>query len=734
VVKLYIEKRDIDPIKQKSSHLENLERQVEEARDRLLSAFGAWKNLHPTSQKYVLEQTHAPRYWEPNDPVVMITGDLARPTRRHGVGGELYQNGLLTCCVVSGDELGFDSKEKLDAICNAIRLSGNTFGKQVWERQPWNPIMLEWEVEFFPAAAGNNLDPGYPFYDTAFILNNYQLPINAPDFREKPGWKGVERGANVYNGRTILTPHAKNQLKLRLEEYLKHADTEEASPDFRNLAKQAYNLLQTTNVLAQALGGFNQALLMRKQTYQLPAAEPIGFENYKRFSANTSIHLGSNNFNAPLPLNDFNPIRAGEMKLLRLRLIDTFGQVWDIDCEKKKIIASQTLLPQSRTANPVRLPPKLTQPARLNFRWLAAEARLSGKDETEMNDHPATSPVCGWILPNYLNGSFMIYEQRGRALGSLDQNGKWHSAPGEPRISLRDIPNLHLRKLVNYLVMQNKNDLENEAEVRFLENFSVILEKALENIEPENLELNDTLALLIGRPVAVVRATLNLELRGLPAIHQGWNVFRQDLARHTRATTGFTGVKFPIRIGEFEQLNDGLVGYWVENADSSLKDNFYTTQTMDEGSKHHNIRDHQAGDPAIIYQSIDDPLHKLTMLLDPRGVVQATCGILPAKAIRIPPEHVSLALHNLEVTFLTAPILTDVVIGSSSSTEVGQVNLPLPEVEGYEWSWLEKENGAWTSSFKIAPISQQAAFAAKQELREGWLKLKKTPPTHNRQQ
>ncbi len=36
-----------------------------------------------------------------------------------------------------------------------------------------------------------------------------------------------------------------------------------------------------------------------------------------------------------------------------------------------------------------------------------------------MNDHPATTPICGWVLANHLDNSLMIYDSRGKALGSL---------------------------------------------------------------------------------------------------------------------------------------------------------------------------------------------------------------------------------------------------------------------------------------------------------------------------
>ena len=85
----------------------------------------------------------------------------------------------------------------------------------------------------------------------------------------------------------------------------------------------------------------------------------------------------------------------------------------------------------------------------------------------------------------------------------------------------------------------------------------------------------------MGRPIAVVRAVVNLELRGQPAINQDWNVFRTDIERDLKREltqagrdggtdppnaklTPLKGVRFPIRLGDDYQLNDGLVGYWKE--------------------------------------------------------------------------------------------------------------------------------------------------------------------------
>jgi len=749
-------------------------------------------------------------------------------------------------------------------------------------------------------------------------------------------------------------------LMTRLETHLKNNGSD-VNSDVEKitlaLLKDARALLEDTNILAQALGGFNQALLMHKQTLQLPIMDPIGFDEYRDFTNRVGrLAMGDS---APQPLNDFNPIRAGEMKILRLRLIDTYDKVRDIPRENiEKMISAETL---PVTGDVIALPPRLVQPARLNFRWLSAvnvkgdleaiydktrtafeqtldgnkidigrlietglessieklkkdievrfDQRYSGRfgwvrrlrdslpplppsvsawfdeadrifhndldelkaqiarqieqlisalkpildngqsevhkyvqglpqnlqvagkifeqemidrlnelrktvdvlqetltkeldqnyndatikgaielkglrnrhkslfemlfdlfrkilrrgrasptldadsppafvqtkeevgqpavqdtakgakdsapvrsrDELEMNDHPATSPICGWILPNNLDGSLMVYDQGGQTLGYFDQDRVWRSPPGGLPVAIRDIPNRHLRKLIDHISRQDAN---------FFTGFLTAIENALENIDPDNFNHNEAMALLMGRPMAVVRASLNIELRGRPAINQNWDVFWRDMhgiamerdsqgIEHLmRTSDGVTGVYFPIRIGEYQQLNDGLVGYWVEQGDGYLEEMFYALQSSKIGGiAHPRIRLHQENDPAMIHQSIDDPPHKLTMLVDPRGVVHATSGILPTKSIHIPADQFADQLRAIEVTFLSAPILT----------EIGGINLPLPEEPGYVWSWLEKENGVWADESQIGPVDLQATFASKQKIREGWLKLRRKP-------
>ena len=550
--------------------------------------------------------------------------------------------------------------------------------------------------------------------------------------------------------------------------------------------------------------------MAQKQTFQLPIRDPLGFADYQPFTDAVGAAVATSNRAAPQPKNDFNPIRTGILKFNKLHLVDTFGQVQKLNLQHNQVITTDVM---TTPANPhlAILPPRIVQPARLNFRWLAGDDdfALEESDDPEMNSHPVSTPICGWLLPNNLDNSLMVYDAQGGALGSLNRGGRWEPAPGSQRSVVRwPPPNPHLHRVVTYLQEQEKPG------TGFLDAFLTVIENALENIDPEYAGGHEALALLMGRPIAVARASLNLEVQGYPAIDQDWNVFQQDMERafqnelkiallrervatweqekatlvlaqeefdraerllatkevsqeeyeerrealkvakaqvaqalenvyqarvalglepqppegktladvpedRNRETEDYTMVEIPIRIGEYKQLNDGLVGYWIEEEEKGKwkkykADTFFAPQTAPETDLPATIAVHSDQQPLNITQSISSPPHKLTLLLDPRGAVHATSGILPTKAIQIPADQFVEALRNMEVTFLSAPILTD----------RGKINLPLPDEPGYVWSWCAKENGVWESVTQIGQVTTEPT-AAPQELREGWLKLTK---------
>lgn len=760
-----------------------------------------------TGPTYRLKQVSGARYWQPTEPVVLIQGAIVRASERHGQDGR-SSDGLLETQVLTDTETkdipgDQDARLKIRNRIDEIRgKSSGNFAFSTWTGQPWNPFLLEWEVEVFPVMNKSNLDPATGRYASDFIRDNFTVSENQVELSLQVDRGQTTNAANIYSGRTILTPHAGIQLTKQIETYLKEAswlleaadvldakglcselkngtgavsiyfrarfakatadllsayvpgekpseplvtalvdelnlglkdpkfgksgDAQGSSTATDDLSvaelmrtnrmrleeayqqeiaqtpadlrqaydniRHAYDLLVGSDFqcLSQSLGGFNEALLMHKQTLQLAIGDPLGFDDYQSFATTVSEAVSSSIYSAPELLNDFNPIRSGAMKILQLRLVDTFGQIKDLTLPEE-VITSEPMT-NSDSEFHVRLAPRLMQPARINFRWLAAES-----DEQEMNDHPATTPICGWLLTNNLDNSLMIYDNQGKALGSLVNKGSdaqptWEPAPGggaDAIDKITDIKNLHLQKMVANIKSYGAD---------FLSDFITAIDNALENIEPENFAQHQDIALLMGRPIALVRASVNLELQGLPALHQGWNEFRQDLERVTRDDNGFSDVTFPIRIGEYKQFNDGTVGYWKDNKSENYEgDVFYAPQSDDAVEiKDIHLKTHKT-DPLTIFQSLKSQPHILSMLIDPRGLVHATSGILPAKAIRIPPDQYAAALQAIEITFLSTPILTD----------VGKIRLPLPAEAGYQWSWLQDEGGTWSEVSTTGVIQKQ---------------------------
>lgn len=721
-------------------------RQHNEQIDTDTAAALAAGNSPPPEPRLLLTQSPAPRFWQPNEPVVLLVGDTVRPTPRYG-------RDTLDCIVFEYDDFAVTTPDAASALRQRVldAMGQTGWSEQQWTGPDWHPLLLEWEVEVFPLRERGNLNVPESNYDPRFITANFELQDEACTLSIRPGMARTIKGSNLYSGQSILTPQPGVTLKSMVDAFLRKnivatynadapadkkivvsgyppddppitgdqigwlqswyenknlqgIDASQRARDALYTAIRAYAKLLDVRCLSQSLSGFNDALLMHKQTFQLLLADPLGFEAYRTFTEDVVRQaVGAHNHVAPVPYNDFNPIRSGAMNILQLRLVDSFGRVSANLGLGDIITVDHMTNPDS--LYPVFLKPSFVQPARLNFRLLSASL-----DDVEMNTHPASSPICGWVLPNYLDNSLMCYDADGTALGSIqaivewnDTAARWEPAPGGGLAEPEMIANSHFRNMVARLRRLTPD---------FVKAFLSALASALDNIDPENFAHHEGLALLVGRPLALVRATINAELKTPPAIHHGWYTLLQDMQHTYRETNQFTGVDFPIRLGEYRQLNDGLAGYWVENVEEP--DIFYSPQ--DDDVDHEYIRS-RAGGPLHLKHSFDAPPITVSMLVDPRGSIHATTGVLPPKHIALPPDQYAEALKRIQVTFFSTPILG----------QTDQLAISLPDEPGYVWSWIEHNGDGWveTDPRDIAKVNTQATFAGQQILRDGWLKLSK---------
>jgi hypothetical protein len=327
------------------------------------------------------------------------------------------------------------------------------------------------------------------------------------------------------------------------------------------------------------------------------------------------------------------------------------------------------------SADAVELRPRLTQPARLDFRWLSKPV------------------VCGWVVHDRLGEALMIHADDGQALGAVTATRGWQPAPGRvPVVGPDDIADATLRALVTHLLESKVEELIDRIETN------------LDASEPEYSSHHHGTVFLLGRPLAVARASVRLELRGLPAVRQDWDAFQHRVEGRpdpAAAQDRFTRVKFRIHIGAHQQLNDGLVAVWRD--DGRGDDPRRRVTDMMYGPDRE----------AEVLLSLEDTATSLILLLDPRGVVHASSGILPAKTIAIPHDQYAHAVRRLESTFQTGPVITP----------RGAIRLALPTEPGGAWWWVEKRDRVWTTVNTIGRPRLDARWGESNEIVEGWVRL-----------
>lgn len=731
--------------------------------------------------RYVLKAVAAPRYWQPTEPVIVLEGEAVKPTNRFGAAGGLSPNNTLPCQIANVVNYPLQQTDFTTLLADISKekpaVGVEKAGFNTWRTQPWNPFLLEWQVEVKPMEEAGNLATDNRDFEPDFITTNYHLPANSAELSLVTG-KKITPAAATYTGRSVLTSYSKTYFLKVFEDYFKQLKVEDCyhalvtpptqkdkltymgelekwfarkstlpvdayaeynrwyldkpvyntsiqkfgdvfdvparSKDFNYTIIQAAIQLAGGHFLSQALSGFNNALLMLQQTLQLPVADPLGFPEYKNFTNRIKEAVAGNNNLAPMPYNDFLPVRTGTMTINRLRIIDSFGQGKEISPDEFFKAAS---LSHKNFTGDAWLPPRFVPPARINFRWLSAL-----RDDQVMSTLSQDSAVCGWLLANHLDNSVMVYDREGHTYGYIDQQARWRTAPGCPvNYQADDITDPHLRKIVKLLCLaHDANGADRNNKMEYLQRFITATDNALENIHPETDILHQEIALLMGKPMAVVRATIGLQLKEGPPVHHGWVEFLKDLERDNRSTNKFEKVKVPVRLGDRDQLNDGLVGYWIEDEQYVLGSAFYTTGHNEQEPPHVQIKSTvQPVDPDLQLTFEKAMAKTLCMLVYAPGEVHATTGMLPVKAIHIPKEQYTPALKNMHIIFLTAPVLTD----------KEQLALPLPKEMGYEWSWLAKERYTWVEVAQHGIVRKDNArttFANGAELWEhlmhkGWI-------------
>jgi hypothetical protein len=216
--KYFIEKNSLFPLERRISKNNLLRCQcqqaVENLRQKVVGLAFPDKNT-----KYVLKAIAAPRYWLPNEPVVLVADETVQPTERHGQDGRLQEDGLLECQIneINGEiTTNFDFETIRTAIehinphqSSRLLTRLNLSGKEQLNQKKLPTDLKDFlkssnvtdgeiagstvspEREFWLVKTGNR---EYRIWEEQGSLNVYQVKIGFYDWTDIPGihfcWNG----------------------------------------------------------------------------------------------------------------------------------------------------------------------------------------------------------------------------------------------------------------------------------------------------------------------------------------------------------------------------------------------------------------------------------------------------------------------------------------------------------------------------------------------------------------
>lgn len=437
---------------------------------------------------------------------------------------------------------------------------------------------------------------------------------------------------------------------------------------------------------------------------------------------------------------DYWPIRSAVMRVSRLRLVDCFGQYVDLlgsgpksRADAAKIVRSEPLTVPDRT-DLIELPPRFTSPSRLWFRFASAS-----DDLVEAGD--AVSPLCGFLLPNHLDGDLQFYGADGTGIGAVRFDAAsgvvWEGAPGLPTnvgsAPSRATDNPHLSGIAQGLLDWGAVDAApgGAAADTALSSLLRIVDTSLWTVDPFGHVGDEHLSLLVGHPLAVMRVLVEVEVAD----------------KIDPATVA--GVRVPVRIGALAHWQDGLVAYFVDddyrtlhvpdpscaafarpigpnvgfNQSPTATADYYANFANDLGVEANpgaTPIDHPYVDAAGLLWVQPGQRVMLTLLMEPHSSVHATTGYLPRKDIGMRRQWVAPGLSKLAPVFRFGPVLVDPKL----------IRMPVATDIHGTWSWSHRTDATTWADDPVTNSNADSRIPLDpSDGHEGWLKITPEQPS-----
>ncbi|MDQ3982847.1 MAG: hypothetical protein M3271_09245, partial [Actinomycetota bacterium] len=598
------------------------------------------------------------------------------------------------------------------------------FGLAPWT-QPWSPMFVEFSLRYTHVPFGGN--------------GNSPWSFDGDDYHYSPGPSDPPDPPRSAGGIALLGPHSQFVFAARLKDFARKYGTSGGL----GAVEEHVEAIDGWKFLAQELTGFGELLTGRDaRPYRRPVAtdeirgdegpayavaDLVGYPDAGTGSSYSIAdrYRGRVTSIPYLPGDDQDPppsygTRSGQAYVEMLYLYDKFGRVlWVVapgrqsglhDAANFPAIVDKALAPRmqvdSGIASVAELPPRVLQPARLDVAFVDAAdpSKVLGIDA-------GVNPVGGWLLPNHLENSVLLYGPDGRGLGEFRLTA---TATGAKTGHYAPPPHgdiSHLSDVVD--VAPRVADVFGAAAVADASAFAALLDvidSTLWTTDPLGSRSDQDLSVLVGRPLALVHVRLRLSLDGPPIRATGWDA-TIDPPEPVLPSYGFS-----VRLGDQATRDDGLIGYFLggparggtsEDVDYSRFNSVVAPASKASQSYVVPIGSATAGGTANYFQLQFSPSSyaDLLLLVDPRAGVHVTTGILPVRRFQLPAAFVQPALETVEVAFRIGPALTS---ERPTPVQAGQtppfsssIAYPLPAEQNGTWSWWQTDGAGAPTGFGL---------------------------------
>jgi hypothetical protein len=353
------------------------------------------------------------------------------------------------------------------------------------------------------------------------------------------------------------------------------------------------------------------------------------------------------------------------------------------------------------------------------------------------------NPVAGFLLPDHIDEALEFFDTAGNPLGQLMHEPfgggvAWEIAPGRPGPADSG-PHFELGPKQQILGFLAANLMAVDAAARKGDSATPGMESALSALLraiDTTLWTVDTfsnlgtshIAGLVGRPIAVVRALLRLDIDddldeldlSNAALRTAREAAYRDLADRA----------FPVRIGELTRSDDGLLGFFVDDDYSRFRvvDKAVRDGALESGRNRGHLSQKgsipQVPDVRPIlhpYLMAEDELTvhpgqvlRLTLLMHPAGKVHLTSGLLPRKALMLARDWTFPGLSVMAPSARIGPVLI----------EPGEVRLPKISSFPKNQIWTRRDSPVTWRDDPILAATQTALLPElPSEVQEGSIRV-----------